>query len=68
MHVPKKEGVLGIGSVVVGNKAAMMKYLWDIARKKDSLWVKWCHIYMLRNKSLELCVSYCCFLELEEDS
>ena len=49
---PKKEGGLGIRSAVEWNKASMMRHLWDIARKKDSLWVKWRHVYMLKGRSL----------------
>ena len=52
---PTKEGGLGIRSAVDVNKAAMLKHLWDIARKKDSLWVKWCHMFMLRGKSVWGC-------------
>lgn len=49
---PLKEGGLGIKNVVVWNQESMVRHLWDIARKKDSLWVKWCHQYRLMNKSL----------------
>lgn len=48
----KKEGGLGIRSAVERNKALMMRHKWDIARKKDTLWVKWCHVYMLRGRSM----------------
>ena len=30
------------------NKAAMLKHLWNIARKKDNLWVKWVHSYYMK--------------------
>lgn len=36
---------MGIKDLVSWNTAAMMKHLWDIARKKDILWVKWCRVY-----------------------
>ena len=49
---PKKEDGLGIRSAVEWNKALMMRHIWDIARKKDTLWVKWCHVYMLRGRSM----------------
>ena len=49
---PHKEGGLGIKDIVVWNKASMVRHIWDLARKKDSLWVKWCHQYRLKNKSL----------------
>lgn len=37
--LPKKEGGLGIPNIYVVNKANIVKHLWDLARKKDSLWV-----------------------------
>lgn len=33
----KKEGGLGIKNVYVWNKACMVRHLWDITRKKDSV-------------------------------
>lgn len=33
----------------------MAKHLWDIASKKDTLWVKWCHEYMLKGQCLWTC-------------
>lgn len=32
------------------NKAALGKYIWKIAAKKDSLWVKWVHNIYLKNQ------------------
>ena len=49
---PKKEGGLGIPSIYVVNKANMIKHLWDLACKKDSLWVKWCHTYIIKGSCL----------------
>ena len=49
---PKNEGGLGIKCIVTWNKACMMRHLWDVARKKDSLWVKWCHMFMLNGRNL----------------
>lgn len=53
--LPKEEWGLGIKKVCEWNKAAMCKHLWDLARKKDSLWVKWCHIFMLKGRNLWVC-------------
>ena len=50
--LPKKEGGLRIPNIYVVNKANMVKHLWDLARKKDSLWVKWCHTYIIKDKCL----------------
>ncbi|XP_056691943.1 uncharacterized protein [Spinacia oleracea] len=37
----KKEGGLGIRNVQIWNIAALGKYVWAIAKKQDSLWVRW---------------------------
>ena len=50
--VPKKEGGLGIKCIVTWNKACMIRHLWDLARKKDSMWVKWCHTFILQGRCL----------------
>ncbi|GJS56143.1 RNA-directed DNA polymerase, eukaryota, reverse transcriptase zinc-binding domain protein, partial [Tanacetum coccineum] len=42
---PKDEGGLGLKSLKVMNHALMVKHLWNIASKKDSLWVKWLNVY-----------------------
>ncbi|VFQ65625.1 unnamed protein product [Cuscuta campestris] len=39
----KKFGGLGIKNILNWNKAAIMKLNWDVAGKKDILWVKWIH-------------------------
>lgn len=49
-------GIKRIGGLEIWNKASMMRYLRDIAKKNDSHWVKQCHMYMLRGKSLWSCV------------
>ncbi|VFQ75853.1 unnamed protein product [Cuscuta campestris] len=40
---PKGSGGLGFRNVNVWNKALVMKLNWDIANKKDNLWVRWIH-------------------------
>lgn len=39
--MPKQAGGLGLRNINVWNIAAMGKYLWAVAKKKDSLWLKW---------------------------
>lgn len=34
------------------NKACIVKYLWNIHRKADSVWIAWVHTYKLRGQSL----------------
>ncbi|GJX76493.1 RNA-directed DNA polymerase, eukaryota, reverse transcriptase zinc-binding domain protein [Tanacetum coccineum] len=45
---PKDEGGLGLKSLKVINHALMVKHLWNIASKKDSLWVKWLNVYRIK--------------------
>ncbi|GKA03824.1 hypothetical protein Tco_0676605, partial [Tanacetum coccineum] len=44
---PKSQGGLGLKSLRVVNCALMVKHLWYIASRKESLWVKWLNIYRL---------------------
>ncbi|VFQ83678.1 unnamed protein product [Cuscuta campestris] len=41
--LPKQEGGLGLKNLLLWNQACTMKLMWDVAKKKDSLWVKWVH-------------------------
>lgn len=44
---PKREGGLVISECITWNDAALAKYLWNIAKKSDTLWVQWVnHIYL----------------------
>ncbi|XP_019264619.1 PREDICTED: uncharacterized protein LOC109242218 [Nicotiana attenuata] len=47
---PKATGGL---DVKIWNKAALLKYLWALAMKKDTLWIKWAHIYYIKNRPIE---------------
>ncbi|XP_062088358.1 uncharacterized protein LOC133794933 [Humulus lupulus] len=40
---PKREGGLGFRNILKWNIAALGKYIWAVATKKDNLWVKWAH-------------------------
>lgn len=43
----KNEGGLGIMECTKRNEAAIAKYMWNIAKKGENLWVKWVnHIYL----------------------
>ncbi|GJY53051.1 RNA-directed DNA polymerase, eukaryota, reverse transcriptase zinc-binding domain protein [Tanacetum coccineum] len=42
---PKNQGGLGLKSLKVMNRALMVKHLWYIASRKESLWVKWLNVY-----------------------
>ncbi|VFQ99544.1 unnamed protein product [Cuscuta campestris] len=49
---PKKEGGLGIKNLVLWNYACGQSLLWDIANKKDILWVKWIHNRYLKGTTI----------------
>ncbi|GJU20036.1 RNA-directed DNA polymerase, eukaryota, reverse transcriptase zinc-binding domain protein [Tanacetum coccineum] len=38
---PKIHGGLGLKDLICWNKALLVKHIWNIANKKDTLWVKW---------------------------
>lgn len=50
--LPKCECGLGILNIVSINKALMAKHLRDLVKKKYLLWVKWCHMYIIKDKCL----------------
>lgn len=43
--LPKYEGGLGLFDLKAWNIALLLKHLWNIHMKKDSLWVRWMHHY-----------------------
>ncbi|GJX79329.1 hypothetical protein Tco_0327478 [Tanacetum coccineum] len=49
---PKIYGGLSLKDITVWNKALLVKHLWNIAIKKDSLWVKWISTVKLKNMSI----------------
>nr|GEZ57221.1 RNA-directed DNA polymerase, eukaryota, reverse transcriptase zinc-binding domain protein [Tanacetum cinerariifolium] len=49
---PKDQGGLGLRNLKIWNQALLAKHIWNIAIKKDSLWVKWVHSVKLRGKSI----------------
>ncbi|GJY16874.1 RNA-directed DNA polymerase, eukaryota, reverse transcriptase zinc-binding domain protein [Tanacetum coccineum] len=49
---PKEYGSLGLKDLENWNDALLTKHLWNIASKKDSLWVKWVHIKRLKDKNI----------------
>ncbi|GKC99298.1 hypothetical protein Tco_1169573 [Tanacetum coccineum] len=47
----KKEGCLGLRKLELFNKALMTSHVWDILRRKESLWIKWIHVYKIRERN-----------------
>lgn len=48
---PKNQGGLGLKSLENWNETLLIKHIWNLATKKDSLWVKWINIVKLKRKS-----------------
>ncbi|GKA99204.1 RNA-directed DNA polymerase, eukaryota, reverse transcriptase zinc-binding domain protein [Tanacetum coccineum] len=49
--LPKKEGGLGLRRLDLFNKALMVTHIWNLLSRKESLWVKWIHVYKLRGRN-----------------
>ncbi|GKB75315.1 hypothetical protein Tco_0942210 [Tanacetum coccineum] len=49
---PKCKGGLGLKPLDIWNKVLMTRHLWNVASKKDFLWVKWINVYRLKGKNL----------------
>ncbi|XP_074278279.1 uncharacterized protein LOC141601871 [Silene latifolia] len=48
---PKTHGGLDIKDIIRWNKAALGKYIWWLAHKKDHFWVRWIHSIYIKNGS-----------------
>lgn len=43
----KDKGGLGVINCLIWNEAVIAKYVWNIAKNADNLWVKWVnHVYL----------------------
>ncbi|GAV67642.1 hypothetical protein CFOL_v3_11147 [Cephalotus follicularis] len=47
---PKEEGGLAIKNMRTWNKAAILQLGWEIVTKKESIWVRWCNLVLLKDK------------------
>lgn len=45
---PNKKGGLNIIGLQVWNRANMVKNLWNLQTKADSLWIQWLHNYYMK--------------------
>ncbi|GKD16074.1 RNA-directed DNA polymerase, eukaryota, reverse transcriptase zinc-binding domain protein, partial [Tanacetum coccineum] len=50
--VKARNGGLGLKSLESWNNALLIKHLWNVANKKDSLWVKWVSIVKLKGRGV----------------
>ncbi|GKB98576.1 hypothetical protein Tco_0984713 [Tanacetum coccineum] len=49
---PKNQGGLGLKDLTIWNNTLLVKHLWNIANKKDTLWVKWVSTVKLKGVSI----------------
>ncbi|GKB15011.1 RNA-directed DNA polymerase, eukaryota, reverse transcriptase zinc-binding domain protein [Tanacetum coccineum] len=56
---PKEQGGLGLKNLGEWNEILLVKHLWNVATRKDTLWVKWIYEEKLKGKS---------FWEIQADS
>ncbi|VFQ69341.1 unnamed protein product [Cuscuta campestris] len=49
---PKEEGGLGLRNSGYWNQALMAKTLWNIASRKETLWVQWVHAVYLQDRDI----------------
>lgn len=50
---PRSVGGLNMINIRVWNKAAITKLYWDLANKKDKLWIQWIHTYYIKGQQME---------------
>ncbi|XP_056685650.1 uncharacterized protein [Spinacia oleracea] len=51
MCFPKSCGGWNLTNLVIWNKATVVKHLWALSMKQDRPWVKWIHIYYVKNQN-----------------
>ncbi|XP_058776141.1 uncharacterized protein LOC131650448 [Vicia villosa] len=49
---PKRKGGWNVLDLEEWNKIAMVKLLWDLVKKTDSMWVLWIHTYFIKGKDI----------------
>ncbi|XP_019248682.1 PREDICTED: uncharacterized protein LOC109227948 [Nicotiana attenuata] len=47
---PKTKGGLNVTDLNTWNRAALLKHLWNLGKKKDKLWIKWVHAYYIKGR------------------
>ena len=50
--IPREEGGLGLRRVKHWNDAAVMKHIWNLFYRKDSIWVAWVRTVLLKGGSI----------------
>ncbi|XP_058784180.1 uncharacterized protein LOC131658948 [Vicia villosa] len=49
---PCKQGGLGLINITIWNQVTLLKCLWNICNKSDSLWIRWIHKVYLKGKDV----------------
>lgn len=52
IFLPGAAGGLNVMNLCTWNATAILKFLWDIYRKKDCLWVQWIHSYYIKKMDI----------------
>ncbi|XP_059281084.1 uncharacterized protein LOC132034737 [Lycium ferocissimum] len=52
---PKSCGGLNLINLQLWNRAAIAKHCWDVAHKQDKIWIKWIHMYYIKDQSFFNC-------------
>lgn len=52
VYTPKSIGGLNLINIKLWNKAAIAKITWDLASKKDKLWIRWIHNYYIKANTI----------------
>lgn len=49
---PRNQGDLNLINILDWNRATMIKNVWDLSGKLDSLWIRWIHVYYLKGQNI----------------
>ena len=52
VSMPKKNGGLNIIDLDIWNTVTLLKLLWNLSDKADSLWERWIHTYYVKNRNI----------------
>ncbi|CAL5212161.1 unnamed protein product [Lathyrus oleraceus] len=52
VSMPKKNGGLNIINLDIWNTVTLLKLLWNLSDKADSLWERWIHMYYVKNHNI----------------
>lgn len=50
---PMLAGGLNVINLRIWNQAAICKLLWCLHQKKDRIWIRWVHVYYIKNQDMD---------------